>query len=378
MIFLLLGSSILMIFLMDLPNPIHGMSNVNLAVLNKANELGLKPRVINTVPSYAARLFNTRLWSLFKIAHTLYCYTHLFLLSFFNIKGVVYRPINGGAGQVYDLLYILLCRLFLNKIYIHHHSFNYLNDKSMLFFALNKAAGPSAVHVVLGERMGELLTKLYGIENKNIKVVSNLSLFGSKSIAGSSQDSEQVVLGHLANLCIEKGVGVFIDVCRALKVMNVDFKAKVAGPFADDTARNTVLMAAEEFPEIEYLGPLYAREKEDFYQSIDCFVFPSMYKNEAEPLVLYEAALTGGYLVGSRRGCMQDVITRLSGSSIDEGSEMVELIVQAIITKVENKGLSSQARSDRVESFQVERNVAQAALTGLLADMEKYELPKSR
>ncbi len=363
---------------MDLPKPVHGMSNVNLAVLNKANKLGLKPRVINTVPSYAARLFNTRLWSLFKIVHTLYCYAHLLLLSFFNIKGVVYRPINGGTGQVYDLLYILLCRLFLNKIYIHHHSFNYLNDKSVLFLVLNKLAGPSAVHVVLGERMGELLTQLYGIEDSNIKVVSNLSLFASKSIVNSNQDSEQVVLGHLANLCIEKGVGVFIDVCRALKVMNVDFKAKVAGPFADEAARNAVLKAAEELPEIEYLGPLYAKQKEAFYESIDCFVFPSMYKNEAEPLVLYEAALSGGYLMGSRRGCMQDVISRLAGSSIEEGSEMVDLITQAIKTKVKNKGFSSQARTERMEGFQGERSTAQEALTGLLAEMERYELSKSK
>ena len=59
-----------MIFLMDLPKPIHGMSTINLAVYQQALNDQLTPRIINTVPSYAARYFTTRYWGIFKLLHT--------------------------------------------------------------------------------------------------------------------------------------------------------------------------------------------------------------------------------------------------------------------------------------------------------------------
>jgi glycosyltransferase involved in cell wall biosynthesis len=363
---------------MDLPKPVHGMSNVNLAILKRLNSLGLKPSVINTVPSYAARLFNTPLWIVFKIFHTFYCYLSMFLLSFYNIRGVVYRPINGGVGQFYDLIYIVFCRIFFNKIYIHHHSFNYLNDKSLLFGVLNRIAGEKTVHIVLGERMGNLLTQLYGIDSSRIKVVSNLSFFESRNSVSTRHAGDKLVLGHLANLCLEKGVGVFIDVCRSLQALNVEFSAKIAGPFANDIAREKVMQAIEELPRIKYVGPLYAEQKSAFYDSIDCFIFPSMYKNEAEPLVLYEAALSGGYLVGSRRGCMQEVISRFSGLSIEESGEMSNLISAAIKGEVVTGGFSHKARSERLGCFQQERKKALEALLGCIKDMEYDDLSKTK
>jgi glycosyltransferase involved in cell wall biosynthesis len=354
------------------------MSSVNIAVLNKLNAAGLKPIVINTVPSYAARLFNTRLWTVFKILHTFYCYLSMFAVSFRNIRGVVYRPINGGFGQVYDLIYIVLCRVFVNKIYIHHHSFNYLNDKSSLFGLLNRIAGDKAVHIVLGERMGNLLTQLYGIESSRITVVSNLSFFESSASASPIQAERGVILGHLANLCIEKGVGIFIDVCRELQALDVEFSAQIAGPFADENSRVIVMQAVEDIPQINYMGALYAERKSAFYDSIDCFIFPSMYKNEAEPLVLYEAALSGGYLIGSRRGCMQDVIDRLSGISIDEGREVSNLISAVIREQITTGGFSSKARNKRLDCFQQEQEKALEALRGCIKDMGNNELSKNK
>jgi len=358
-----------MIYLMDLPMPIHGMSSVNLTILNKAFNVGLDPRVINTVPSYAARFFNTRLWLVFKFFHTLYCYGAMFTLSFLNIRGIVYRPINGGVGQVYDLVYMVLCRIFLNKVYIHHHSFNYLNDKSALFYVLNRVAGRSAVHVVLGERMGRLLNQLYDIEHSNIKVVSNLSLFDSKDITKSTEDRQLVVLGHLANLCIEKGVSVFIEVCYALKAMNIKFEAKIAGPFADESARNAVLVATKNLPEIEYLGPLYGKQKEVFYGTIDCFVFPSIYLNEAEPLVLYEAAQYGVLNIGTQRGCMQDVIRKLQGYSFPEGESLVNNIAASICEAIDIGTLNEVEREGRVEEFKLMQSQAKESLNNLITKM---------
>jgi glycosyltransferase involved in cell wall biosynthesis len=366
-----------MIFVMDLPKPIHGMSNVNLAVLNAAEEAGLKPKVINTVPSYASRFFSTKLWGGIKVGHTFMCYISLFSKLLFNSRGVVYRPINGGNGQVYDLGYILFCRLFLNKIYIHHHSFNYLNNRSFLFSTLNKLAGNTATHIVLGERMGLLLSEHYGIDKSKIQIVSNLAFFEAQIETETINDVNKYRLGHLANLCTEKGVDIFIDVCRILQTFDIDFSAKIAGPFVDDIAKNIVLNAVNEIPQIEYVGPLYAEHKSDFYSKLDCFIFPSKYKNEAEPLVLYEAALTGAFLIGTRRGCMQDVIHQLLGFTTEENIDIANNIAKAIKLEIETQGVKNEEKAKRLTCFRNKQGKAKESLTYFIEEMSHYELSKS-
>ena len=147
-----------MIFLMDLPDPVHGMSNMNLAIRKYLSTQNINPRVINTVPSYASNYFPSKTWVLFKLVHSIYCCINFLISSFFNIKGVTYRPINGGGGQFFDLIYLAIARLFLNKVFIHHHSYSYLNSYNKLFAFLNTIIGSNSVHIVLTSSMAQLLS----------------------------------------------------------------------------------------------------------------------------------------------------------------------------------------------------------------------------
>jgi len=355
-----------MIFLMDLPKPVHGMSNVNLAVLNAANALTLKHGTVNTVPSYASRLFNTRIWVVAKILHTFFCFFYFSVLSISNIKGVVYRPINGGLGQVYDLVYIILCRLFFNDIYIHHHSFNYLNKKSLLFTVLNKVMGKRSIHVVLGPKMGERLSTIYGVKPEQIELLSNISFFKEdKAEVRSSQ--KELVIGHMANLCVDKGIEVFASLCRELKARNMLFKAKIAGPFVDVSSGNVVQELLLELDEVEYLGSVYGDDKEAFFELLDVFVFPS--KNEAEPLVLYEAAQYGALNLGTQRGCMQDVIRDLQGFSFPEDENLVMNLANSICDAVDTGALNEIGRKGRVDQFNLMQSQAKESLNNLMTKM---------
>jgi glycosyltransferase involved in cell wall biosynthesis len=356
---------------MDLPKPVHGMANVNLAILEYTRKLNIEPQVINTVPSYAARFFTSKLWTPFKIVHTFLCCLRLLIALFFNIKGVVYRPINGGNGQVYDLIYISLCKIFGCKIYIHHHSFNYLNSKKTVFSMLNKLAGESTIHVVLGERMAVLLNELYGINKNNIKVVSNLAFFEALPSNLKNINNEVIKIGHLANLCIEKGVDVFIDVCRELYNSGVNFTAEIAGPCVDDKSKIMVTNAVNELPPLKYLGPVYSKDKDSFYHDLDCFVFPSKYSNEAEPLVLYEAALNGVYLIGTRRGCMADVIKGLNGFSCDVTPNTIEEISKEIKSQLNGGGFNFESKVERLNLFKQGQTKSKESLLQLLNDMAR-------
>lgn len=366
-----------MIYLMDLPKPVHGMSNVNLAIKTQSNIAKLNPKVINTVPSYAAKLFSTKWWGLVKVIHTFLCFIQLFIRSFLNFKGVLYRPINGGTGQVYDVVYLLIARLFLNKIYLHHHSFNYLNTKSRLFSLLNTIAGKNAVHIVLGSKMKTVLAELYDIENKNISVISNLAYFTPDDTMSLTQNSV-IKIGHLANLCSEKGADIFVEVCRTLHKQNVDFSAEIAGPFADLATEKLVLTAVDQIADLHYVGPLYKEQKLQYYQQLDCFIFPSKYKNEAEPLVLFEAANSGGLLLGTQRGCMKDVIHSLKGESFKEDEQLVDNIVMSITSAIEQGSLKSDKKQVRLTNFLNEQVTAKIALDKFLDEIGSYELSRSQ
>lgn len=369
-----------MIFLGDLPKPIHGMSNVNAAVLQFMEGQELKPKVINSVPSYAASFYGKKAWLLFKILHTFFCYLRLLFILLLSRHKAIYRPINGGVGQIYDLLYLMISRLFFLKIYIHHHSFQYLNKHSLLFSILNRVAGKSAIHIVLGMKMSDQLHKLYGIDQDQLRIVSNLAFFGSPAAKQDTCDyeSDALTLGHLANLSVEKGVDIFIDICRELKKLNVGFNAKIAGPFADDQAEKVVMKALDEMPEIHYTGSLYGDDKSNFYASLDCFVFPSKYVNEAEPLVLYEAGLYGVYLAGTQRGCMQDVIKSLDGFSIDEKHDPAGNITRAIYTKANEHQFDPAARARRRAKFQTLQLKSKELLASLIEEIRKNDLPETQ
>lgn len=364
------------LLLLDLPPPLHGMSAINKAFVERtAPEVG-QLAIINTIPNYASFFWGTKFWFCFKVVHSTWCIFQL-IYRLLRLKDcIVYRPINGGIGQMYDLIYFSIVKLFNNKIYIHHHSFNYLNSKSRLFSIVNFIAGKSANHIVLGPKMKSDLSNLYNIEQNKIRVISNLAFFDLQP--NQTKMSSAIRIGHLANLCIDKGVDTFIDVCKLLDKNNINFIAEIAGPFADDHAKKLVTIAAEEYKQINYLGPLYKNDKDAFYANLDCFIFPSKYKNEAEPLVLFEAANTGALLVGSQRGCMQDVINDLDGISIAESENLANDITNAVIDAHQKQKFDEKSRQSRLELFQQNHMQAQQALNTFIQELSDYELSETR
>lgn len=342
-----------MIFLVDLPKPVHGMSNINLAMLNCAKKQNLAVKVINTVPSYAAPIFPGRAWKVTKSLHTLVCLFDLFITLTFSKKRLIYRAINGGTGKFFDTFYLGLGKLFNCKFYIHHHSFNYLNDFDRGFDNLNKLIGNDTRHIVLGQKMADLLSELYNISPDQISIVSNLTFFQKESTKENQSGSDnRIVIGHLANLCAEKGIKEFIEICKELSSRSIDYLAKVAGPFSDEISQEIVMTACQNYPNIKYLGPLYEKDKVDFYKSLDCFIFPSHYKNEAEPLVLYEAAVFGIFVMGTQRGCMRDSIAKLQGYSCNESENIVDKMTEEILKQLENSGFSIDKRLERKSAFE--------------------------
>lgn len=340
-----------MLFLVDLPKPVHGMSTINSLVLNQVQEHNIKCHIINTVPSYAAKTFNTPLWLPLKMVHTLLCLFRLIAYALLHPRSMVYRSVNGGIGQLFDIFYFGICRCFGMKLYIHHHSFSYLNNDSSLFRFINRIAGNKAVHIVLGEDMKDKLSELYGIEQSMIRVQSNLAFFSEQANQQDAAIREGIVIGHLANLTFDKGLDTFIEVCYALADRKIKFEAHIAGPISDPNVKAVIDKALADLKPVNYIGPLYGSEKDAFYQKLDAFIFPTKYVNEAEPLVLYEAAHHGAMLIGTQRGCMKKVIDSLGGYSLSESPSLSDSIADILSESQNKSAFSASDRQLRAKRF---------------------------
>ena len=223
--------------------------------------------------------------------------------------------------------------------------------------------------------MKDILSEKYLIKKGNIITISNLAFFQKSEDPLVFAKTPLLRIGYLSNLCIEKGVDVFIDVCSELVSLGINFTAKIAGPFVDVKAEVLVKNFCEKHSQVEYIGPVYSLEKKNFYQNLDCFVFPS--RNEAEPLVLLEAANYGALLFGTRSGCMQDVISTFHGQSFEHSLSVGNSIAKSIEFAVTNDLFNENERTIRVENFLVEQARAQKSLQLLMDDMKQNELSKA-
>lgn len=217
----------------------------------------------------------------------------------------LYIGMSGGLGQLADLLFISIARITSQHIVIHHHSFAYLNKKSFLMSLIVGAAGHDALHVMLCEKMVHSLQEVYGAR------LQSLLLSNAAMLTPFEEDprvhAELRVIGMLSNLSLEKGVETFIDIVRQLRCRGVQIEGRLAGPAVDAKTR-TIIMKSVEEGLVTWSGPIYGLDKQVFFNTIDVFVFPSRYVNEAEPLVIHEALAYGLPVIATDRGCIAGLV----------------------------------------------------------------------
>src|SRR5262249_42622901 len=99
-----------------------------------------------------------------------------FFGSLRRADGALYLALSGGRGQAIDLLYVLSGKLLRRRVYVHHHSFTYIDAPTWLsrcFFAIAR----SETHIVLSPNMGRRLARTYRLKADAIRVVSNAAFY---------------------------------------------------------------------------------------------------------------------------------------------------------------------------------------------------------
>lgn len=232
----------------------------------------------------------------------------------------LYVSVDGERGQVYTLLIAVAARLLRYDVFLHHHSFAYVDRRSRLTAAMIRAAGRRAVHVVHCSRMARGLREHYpGIASTREVPVSFALDAPSLGFVALPAEDEALRLGHFANLTVEKGLGRCFDTLDALRAAGVEARLVLGGRIVgeDDRRLLTAALARAEGA-AEYLG---ACHRDDVLRRSDVFLFPTRYVNESWGLVAWEAMLHGVPVIAHEAGCLTDEILGRGGAAYPARAE---------------------------------------------------------
>lgn len=287
-------------FVAPFPEPYHGQSAASLRLYELILKNKLNVLKINVASDYFLEKFWVHLLAFCKI---------LF------IRGPLYISINSNYGIWLSFFLILGARIFGEKVFIHHHSYAWINSRWFVLKFVSFAGGPKAVHVVLGEKMKKDIER-HTLLGQEIFILNNAGLVSDQFLRKVNLESlhKRIVVGHLSNLSIEKGLARVVDSVIYARENGVDACLIVAGPASSIDASREIERAISLLgSDMTYLGPVYGIDKSLFFESIDVFSFPSLYRNEAAPLVLLEAFSFGVSCVAFNVGCVADTVDSKSG-----------------------------------------------------------------
>lgn len=329
-------------FVGPLPPPIHGFSKINLYVLDL-----LKVKCHVSVYDVNPRL---GFWKLI----TQLC-SFAFCLTKIKKRKTLYLALSGGLRQWIDFLFIVIAKIFKVEIFIHHHSFAYLNS-SPLVSRVCLALLSKDNHIVLCDVMGDRLSIRYGINRSMIHVLSN-SAFVNPSINSIDlilNAKKFLRVGFLSNITEAKGIFDFFDLMETLFAQNLPVEGLIAGPL-DPLIASDFHSRLERLPNVKYIGPVYDEEKTTFFLDIDLLVFPTRYVNEAEPVTILEALSFGIPVVAVAKGCITCILPKEAGISVPNIHDFVNIATKEINRFLDDPAYLIQLRKGAYTYFNMLR-----------------------
>jgi glycosyltransferase involved in cell wall biosynthesis len=221
--------------------------------------------------------------------------------------------------------------------------------------------GIDGTHIVLCEDMAQLLRARYASAAKII-VLSN-AVF-TRTEAPVARRAEIRVVGFLGNISPEKGIFEFIEVMKqlAIKEPHSSVRGLIAGKFDTPQIEETVQRALITCANVKYVGPKYGAEKVRFLTDIDVLLFPSKYRNEAEPLTILEAMSYGSPVIASDRGCIKALVSADSGLLVENMATFVSDATEKLSVWIKNPGLFQQISATTLAKFSASTSAAEASL----------------
>lgn len=232
----------------------------------------------------------------------------VFVLAGQRLRGVrhLYVVANSGSGLWFDIGMLTAARMLRYQTTMHHHVYAYINRPDWRMAWLDRRLRGSGAHVFLSEGMRDDFVARYRSTTKGLVAHNHVAVVTQPRTPPSRfTGGRPLRLGLLANLTIEKGVGLAIETFEELHERGLPVILELAGPECGEEVEALIARACERYPgRVTSIGPVYGEEKLAYLQRVDVMLFPTQYPNEAQPLVLLEAWSAGAPVLAYNRGCI--------------------------------------------------------------------------
>lgn len=220
----------------------------------------------------------------------------------------IYMVTQVGYGIVYNYALLGLARILNYKIVLHHHDSGHTKFYRPGVAFLMWLIGSSAVHITLGPAMAEDLKRYKQVQR--VMVSQNARIIPDPDFKRPSRDlNAPLVIGHMSNLSRAKGLNLTIETILEARSRGLNVKLVLAGPCDGDEAELTLKDAQTKLGDaLDYRGPVGGETKDRFFRNIDVFLFPTIYKYEAQPLVILEAMSYSAAVIVAERDYTAELV----------------------------------------------------------------------
>lgn len=297
------------LFLFQLPPPIHGASSVNKSIFDSnfiRQELDCS--FIDISP--ASEISDIGKVSLKKIGKTFFIFAKS-IYKFIHVKpDIVYLTLSPtGPGFIKDAALAIALKLIGANMVFHLHGKG-INDARQRNIILNyfyKLTFKNSHVINLSEKLYSDIENL--VSRDRISVVNN----GVKSHTYRNEKPKipPIRFLYLSNLTREKGVMEFLRACAANSAYSQSFTAIISGKFSNKAF-------AQEFRDLYkqlnlsnvtlFDGGVYGDDKLKIIENSHVMVLPTYFSRECFPLTLLEAMSAHMAIISTAEGAIADLV----------------------------------------------------------------------
>jgi len=301
-------------------------------------------------------------WKWTARKHAFFLHSLFTNARFTGDKKPCYFVPDSNRGLWLNILEAPFLRLGFSEVWLHHHVFSYVAMHDMRMKLFLRLLGKNTRHIVLGDTMAENLSRNYGTEH-HFKLTN--AAFVTDIPQGRVRNTLNCI-GFLGNISQEKGIDLYMDTLRSVQSADDDVSALMAGPINDPTTEERVHRFCAERPgKRTWVGPVHGDTKQDFFDNIDMLLFPTLYRNEALPVTIYEALAAGVAVSATDRGCIPEQLSGLD--SVFDQAGFVEKTVARIRSWREKPEEFRAASAAASRTFHNQKQEAERCLDQLAA-----------
>jgi len=346
------------LFLMQLPPPVHGASLVNQSILKSflinsefaTDYVDISPSTEN---DSLGRV------SFFKVIRTLEILLKCLFKYFRFSPSLVYLTLSPhGAAFWKDSIILQVLKIFGAKCIIHLHGKGIdreVRSSRFKMFVYKKVFhGVDVIH--LSKSLLDDVSVVLDPRSKTYIVNNGIH----PSIVSKSNDDPVVRFLYLSNFIPTKGASVIVD---ALKYIDLKYSGRftvsLAGKVTDKVYFDSMVasVSAEWKDSVFFHAAKYGEDKVNILVNSDVFVLPTYYKNECFPISILEAMSFGLPVLSTFEGAIPEIVADGENGFLfapTKPQQLAELMTRYIddVSLLKKHGVASSKRFSEKYTFE--------------------------